>query len=295
MSTSTIAKPKIVSRREWLAHRKKLLAREKRLTHERDAVAAERRHLPWVRVEKDYVFDAPGGRKTLADLFQGKSQLVVYHFMFAPDWEEGCPSCSFVMDHTDPTLAHLAQRDVAFAAVSRAPIAKLEPFRKRMGWRFPWVSSFANDFNWDYGVSFEEKDLDRDDIYNFGTIGHPSVEAPGFSIFARRGKDVFHTYSSYGRGVEVGMHTYNLLDLVPKGRDEEHLDFTMEWVRHHDRYEDGTLADPDRPYWPAEGDAQGKEAGASRASRPGALGGRRRGGVRGVKKPAKAPPRRGRG
>ena len=147
MSTSRIENPKIVSREEWLAARKKLLAREKQLTHERDAVAAERRELPWVKVEKDYVFDSPTGKKTLAELFNGKSQLIVYHFMFGPEWQEGCPSCSFLMDHTDGTLVHLAQRDVAFAAVSRAPFAKIEAFKKRMGWRFPWVSAFGTDFN----------------------------------------------------------------------------------------------------------------------------------------------------
>jgi predicted dithiol-disulfide oxidoreductase (DUF899 family) len=260
MSTITITRPKIVSRDEWLAARKQLLAREKQLTRERDAVAAARRSLPWVKVDKAYVFDSPSGKKTLADLFEGKSQLIVYHFMFGPDWEEGCPSCSFEMDHTDPTLAHLAQRDVAFVAISRAPLAKIEAFKKRMGWRFNWVSSDGTDFNFDYGVSFTKEQLARNDIYNFGTSGHPSEEAPGFSVFVKQGGDVFHTYSTYGRGVEVGMHTYNFLDLVPKGRDEEGLSFSMAWVRHHDRYESGRLADATRPYWPAEAAATGKEA-----------------------------------
>jgi predicted dithiol-disulfide oxidoreductase (DUF899 family) len=252
MSTATITHPKIVSHDEWLAARKALLAREKQLTHERDAVAAARRTLPWVKVGKDYVFDTPVGRKTLAELFGGKSQLLVYHFMFGPDWEEGCPSCSFEMDHTDGTLVHLAQRDVAFVAISRAPLAKIEAFKKRMGWRFNWVSSNDTDFNFDYGVSFTKDQLARKDIYNFGTAGHPSEEAPGFSVFVRQGNDVFHTYSTYGRGVEVGIHTYDFLDLVPKGRDEDGLSFSMAWVRHHDRYEDGRLADKDRPYWPSE-------------------------------------------
>lgn len=259
MSTDTMARPKIVSRDEWLAARKALLAREKHLTHERDAVARARRALPWVRVDKGYVFDSPGGRKTLADLFEGKSQLIVCHFMFGPDWEEGCPSCSFEMDHTDGTLVHLAQRDVAFVAVSRAPLAKIESFKRRMGWRFNWVSSAATDFNFDYGVSFRKDQVGLEGIYNFGTSGHPGEEAPGFSVFVRDGGDVFHTYSTYGRGVEVGMHTYNFLDLVPKGRDEDGLSFSMAWVRHHDRYESGRLADSDRPYWPKEKESADRE------------------------------------
>jgi len=251
-STCTITNPKIVSRDEWLITRKQLLAREKQLTRERDAIAAERRSLPWVKVDKAYVFDSSSGKKTLSDLFEGKSQLMVYHFMFGPDWQEGCPSCSFVMDHTDATLVHLAQRDVAFVAISRAPLAKIEPFKKRMSWRFNWVSSYKNDFNRDYGVSFTKEELARSDIYNFGTSGHPSEEAPGFSVFYKNGNDVFHTYSTYGRGAETGIHTYNFLDLVPKGRDEGGLYFPMAWVRHHDRYEDGRLADAAKPYWPAE-------------------------------------------
>jgi predicted dithiol-disulfide oxidoreductase (DUF899 family) len=252
MSDSTINNPTIVSREEWLIARKRLLAREKNLKHESDAVAAERRALPWVKVEKHYTFDSTNGEKTLSDLFAGKSQLIVYHFMFAPDWLEGCPSCSFISDHTDPTLVHLAQRDVAFVVISRAPIEKLAAFKRRMGWKFDWVSSFKSTFNRDYGVSFAKEDLSRNDIYNFGTSGHPSEEAPGFSVFYKKGKDVFHTYSTYGRGVEIGMHTYTYLDLVPKGRDEGGLHFPMAWVRHHDRYETGKLEDETKPYWPAE-------------------------------------------
>jgi predicted dithiol-disulfide oxidoreductase (DUF899 family) len=252
MSSSTIENPKVVSQAEWLVARKQLLAKEKCLTRERDAIAAARRSLPWVKVDKDYVFDSPNGKKTLPDLFESKSQLIVYHFMFGPDWQEGCPSCSFVMDHTDATLVHLAQRDVAFVAISRAPLAKIEPFKKRMGWRFRWVSSYNNEFNHDYGVSFTKEEVAKNDTYNFGTSGHPGEEAPGYSVFYKSGNDVFRTYSTYGRGVEVGLHTYNFLDLVPKGRDEDGLYFPMAWVRHHDRYEDGRLLDAAKPYWPAE-------------------------------------------
>src|SRR5437870_6179520 len=154
MSTSMIESPKVVSRDEWLAASKKLLAKEKQLTRQRDALAAERRQLPWVKVEKNYVFDSPSGKKTLAELFDGRSQLIIYHFMFGPDWNEGCPSCSFNMDHTDPALVHLAQRDVSFAAVSRAPLSKIEPFKKRMGWTFTWISSHETDFNYDFHASF---------------------------------------------------------------------------------------------------------------------------------------------
>lgn len=253
MSTRTVDNPKIVSREEWLGARKKLLAREKRLTHERDAIAAERRQLPWVKVEKNYVFDTPSGKQTLADLFDGKSQLIVYHFMFGPDWQEGCPSCSFIMDHTDGALAHLAQRDVSFAAISRAPISKIEAFKKRLGWKFNWVSSNGNDFNYDYHVSFTPEQKAQGKVeYNFDLMEFPSAEAPGISVFYKdKNGTIFHTYSAYARGTEAPLGTYAYLDLVPKGRDEDGLRFTMAWLRHHDRYDNGRLADPDRPYWPA--------------------------------------------
>jgi predicted dithiol-disulfide oxidoreductase (DUF899 family) len=253
MSTRTVDNPKIVSRDEWLTARKKLLAREKQLTHERDAIAAERRQLPWVKVEKNYVFDSPGGKKTLADLFEGKSQLIVYHFMFGPEWNEGCPSCSFIMDHTDGALVHLAQRDVSFVAVSRAPISKIEAFKKRLGWKFNWVSSYGSDFNYDCHVSFTPEQMAQGKVeYNFDLTEFPSAEAPGISVFYKdKDGNIFHTYSTYARGTETGLGTYNYLDLVPKGRDEDGLSFTMSWVRHHDRYESGQLADADRPYWPA--------------------------------------------
>ena len=327
MSTRTVENPKVVSREEWLVARKKLLAKEKQLTRQRDAIAAERRQLPWVKVEKNYAFDSPSGKKTLADLFDGRSQLIVYHFMFGPEWQEGCPSCSFNMDHTDGALVHLAQRDaiaaerrqlpwvkveksygfdspsgkktladlfdgrsqlivyhfmfgpewqegcpscsfnmdhtdgalvhlaqrdVSFAAVSRAPISKIEAFKKRMGWKFPWVSSYETKFNYDFQASFTPEQLAKGKVeYNYDLVQFPSAEAPGVSVFYKdKDGNIFHTYSAYARGSENTINTYNYLDLVPKGRDEDNLPFTMAWLRHHDRYETGYLADPDRPYWP---------------------------------------------
>lgn len=253
MSTM-IEKPKVVSQEEWLAARKNLLAKERQLTQQHDAIAAERRRLPWVKVEKNYVFDSPNGKKTLAELFDGKSQLIVYHFMFGPDWNEGCPSCSFNMDHTDGALVHLAQRDVSFVAVSRAPIAKIQPFKKRMGWKFTWVSSYENDFNYDYRASFTPNEIAEGKVeYNFDLVQFPSAEAPGISVFYKDQEgNIFHTYSAYARGAENVINTYNYLDFVPKGRNEDGLYFPMAWVRHHDRYTDGKLADADRPYWPSE-------------------------------------------
>jgi len=198
--------------------RKKLLAREKQLTRERDAIAAERRQLPWVKVEKNYVFDSPSGKKTLADLFDGKSQLIVYHLMFGPEWKEACPSCSFNMDHTDGALVHLAQRDVSFAAVSRAPISKIEAFKERLGWKFNWVSSYGSDFNYDYHVSFTSEQLAKGKVeYNFELMQFPGAEAPGISAFYKDNDgNVFHTYSAYARGTESTMNAYNYLDYVPK-------------------------------------------------------------------------------
>jgi predicted dithiol-disulfide oxidoreductase (DUF899 family) len=253
MTQKQIEHPKVVSQSEWDEARKQLLKKEKELTKLRDALAQERRELPWVRVDKNYVFDAPGGKKTLSELFEGRSQLIVYHFMFGPEWKEGCPSCSFLMDHTDGTLVHLAQRDVSFLAVSRAPLPKIEEFKKRMGWHFHWVSSFANDFNRDFHVSFTKEEMAKGKVeYNFSLTEFPSEEAPGISVFYKdKNGDIFHTYSSFARGTEVGVGTYAYLDLVPKGRDEDGLPFTMAWLRHHDRYADGRLADPNRPYWPS--------------------------------------------
>jgi predicted dithiol-disulfide oxidoreductase (DUF899 family) len=248
-----ISEHSIVSQEKWLQLRKELLSKEKELTRLRDRLNAERRGLPWVRVEKNYVFDAPGGKVSLKELFAGRSQLVIYHFMFGPDWNEGCPSCSFVSDHIDGALPHLAARDATMVMVSRAPLAKIEAFKKRMGWRFTWVSSYGSDFNPDFRVSFTKDEMAQGKVnYNYAMQEFPSEEAPGISVFYKdAGGDVFHTYSSYGRGLEQLVGTYMILDLVPKGRDEDKLGFTMEWVRHHDRYGTDEFADPTKPYWPA--------------------------------------------
>ena len=227
---------RVVSRDEWVAERKTLLAHEKELTRFGDQIARERRALPWVRIDKTYKFDTPVGRRTLADLFDGHRQLLVQHFMLAPGWEQGCKNCSYMADHTDGATVHLTQRDVTFVAVSRAPLSEIERFRQRMGWRFPWVSSHGNDFNRDFHVSFTADEMANGKAdYNFA--GTPAgVEMPGVSAFWKDDAgEVFHTYSTYGRGVEVMMHTYRLLDLTSKGRDEDGPG--MEWVRHHDRYE----------------------------------------------------------
>lgn len=230
---------RVVSRDEWLAERKALLAREKELTRLNDRIAAERRALPWVRVDKHYLFDTPDGRRTLADLFDGRRQLIVQHFMFAPGWEQGCPSCSFMADHNDGMTAHLEHRDTTLAVVSRAPIADIERFRQRMGWKFRWASSHGSDFNYDFGVSFTPEQVAGGRLqYNYGEWPYSHEEWPGISVFFKNGaQEIFHTYSRYGRGVEVMMGTYSLLDLTPKGRDERSVEYKMEWVRHHDRYE----------------------------------------------------------
>lgn len=239
IDTKPSTKAPIVSRDHWLAKRLALLEREKELTRLGDQIAAERRALPWVRVDKRYVFDTPEGLRSLDQLFDGRSQLLVQHFMFAPGWEQGCPSCSFMADHHDGARPHLAQRDVTLLVVSRAPLADIERFRRRMGWRFRWVSSHGSDFNRDFGVSFTPDELAGGEVdYNYTRQPFPLEEAPGISVFCRDDAGrVFRTYSCYGRGVEVMMGTYPLLDLTPKGRDEEGLPHTMAWVRHHDRYE----------------------------------------------------------
>ena len=236
---------KVVSQTEWLAARKAHLATEKKFTAARDKMSRQRRELPWVKVDKPYVFDSPAGKETLADLFGDRSQLIVYHFMFGPDWEQGCPSCSFLSDHFDGATVHLAHRDVTLLAVSRAPLPQIAAFKKRMGWRFKWVSSFGSDFNRDYNVSFTKDEREQSKAcYNYELGRFPAEEAPGVSVFAKNDQDeVFHTYSAYARGLDILIGTYNLLDLVPKGRDEDDLAFTMAWVRHHDRYENGAAVD----------------------------------------------------
>jgi predicted dithiol-disulfide oxidoreductase (DUF899 family) len=230
---------KIVSQNEWLEARKRLLAREKEFTRLRDELSQQRRELPWVKVEKNYVFDGPGGQETLADLFDGRSQLVVYHFMFAPDWEEGCPSCSFWADNFNGIGVHVNHRDVTMVAISRAPLEKLETFKRRMGWSFKWLSSGSNDFNYDYHVSFPAEESEKELEYNYGKREIDTPDLPGVSVFYKDEKGrVFHTYSSYARGIDILNTAYNYLDLVPKGRDESELEFTQAWVHYHDRYDD---------------------------------------------------------
>ena len=233
----------VVSREEWLEARRALLLREKDATHLRDKVNAERMALPWVKVDKDYTFDTLDGPKSLADLFDGRSQLMVYHFMFGPEWEAGCPGCSFLADHLDGTLPHLNHHDVTLVSVARAPLAKIEAYKKRMGWNFPWVSSFGSDFNFDYHVSFTPEDLAKDKVfYNFSPIAPSDAndELPGLSAFYKNEKDeVFHTYSSYARGAEEILGTLMILDHAPKGRNE---DSTMDFVKRHDEYEESPQA-----------------------------------------------------
>jgi len=230
---------KIVSQDEWLKARKALLAKEKEFSKARDALSAARRDLPWTPVEKNYVFDGPNGKEKLADLFGGKSQLMVYHFMLGPGWVQGCPSCSFLADHFDGAVIHLAQRDVALVVISRAPLAEIEAYKKRMGWKFKWMSSFGNDFNRDFHVSFTKDEMAKGAEYNYTVDKIPGEELPGLSAFIRNenGK-VFHTYSSYARGLDTLVGTYNFLDMAPKGRDEGALPWTMAWVRRHDEYEE---------------------------------------------------------
>ena len=229
---------RIVSEAEWLIARKDLLKREKEFTRQRDALSAARRELPVVKVEKEYIFEGPNGKETLADLFDGRSQLIVYHFMFGPGWEEGCKSCSYLADHFDGANWHLPHRDVTLVVVSRAPLSEFTPYKKRMGWRFKWVSSDGSDFNFDYHVSFTEEEEKKNKInYNYSTGEFISDELPGLSVFLKdENSDVFHTYSTYARGLDSLVGAYNFLDLVPKGRDEN-SDSTMSWVRRHDQYD----------------------------------------------------------
>jgi predicted dithiol-disulfide oxidoreductase (DUF899 family) len=238
MDVTMFPKNPVVSREEWLEASRRLLALEKEETKLRDKVRAERLAMPWVKVDKDYVFDTPNGRKSLADLFDGRSQLIVYHFMLGPDWDAGCLGCSFLSDHIDGTLPHLNNHDVTFIAVARAPLDKIEAYKKRMGWKFPWVSSFGSDFNFDYHVSFSKEDLAKEKVYyNFREVPPSEAhdELPGLSAFYRNeAGEVFHTYSSYARGGEELIGTLMILDRAPLGRNE---DSTMNFVKRHDEYE----------------------------------------------------------
>jgi predicted dithiol-disulfide oxidoreductase (DUF899 family) len=230
---------KIVSREEWIASRKALMISEKQLTQAREAVSRQRREMPWVKVDKDYVFDGPSGKVTLGDLFKGRPQLVVQHVMFAPDWDAACKSCSFWVDGFERMVPHLAARDTTMIAISLAPLAKLEAFKKRMGWNFDWVSSGANDFNYDYAVSFTQQQIDAGNAqYNYGTTPLYGPELPGISVFYRdEAGTIFHTYSTFARGLDMMNAAYHYLDLTPLGRHEEGLPYPMDWVRLRDQYQ----------------------------------------------------------
>jgi predicted dithiol-disulfide oxidoreductase (DUF899 family) len=241
---------KVVSEAQWLTARKELLRKEKEFSKLRDELSRQRRELPWEKVEKQYAFDGANGKETLADLFGKKSQLMVYHFMFGPGWKEGCPSCSFISDHIDGSVPHLAARDVSLVVVSRAPLAEIQAFQKRMGWRFKWVSSHGSDFNYDYHVSMTPDELGKGEVYyNYAMQKFPSEERPGASVFYKDASgQIFHTYSTYGRGLDILIGAYNWLDLAPKGRDEEGLAHGMAWVRHHDKYGEGYAVDAKAVY-----------------------------------------------
>jgi len=245
MTTATMPAAKVVSHDEWTAARNKFLTREKEFSRQRDELSRLRRELPWEKVEKKYVFEGSNGTETLADLFDGRGQLLVYHFMFGPGWKEGCPSCSFLADAFDAINPHMAQRDTSFVVVSRATLTEIEAFKKRMGWKFKWVSSNGTDFNYDYKVSFSKEDAaSGKTLYNFGTIAAYGEEAPGASAFIKKDGEVFHTYSTYARGLDILLPMYNWLDLTAKGRDEAEMKpHAMAWVRHHDRYSDGKMVD----------------------------------------------------
>jgi predicted dithiol-disulfide oxidoreductase (DUF899 family) len=247
MATATVGvKPKqVVSHQEWVKARKEFLVKEKEFTRLRDELSRQRRELPWERVEKQYEFEGPQGKLALGDLFGGRSQLVIYHFMLGPGWAEGCKSCSYLADHFDGMTIHLANRDVTLAVVSHAPIAEIEAFKQRMGWKFRWVSSYGSDFNFDYQVSASPEEAGKDKVYyNYEMMEFPAEERPGLSVFMKHGEGIFHTYSTYARGLDILVGTYNFLDLAPKGRDEAGLKHTMAWVRHHDKYSEGYFVDP---------------------------------------------------
>jgi predicted dithiol-disulfide oxidoreductase (DUF899 family) len=230
---------KVVSEAAWLTARKALLVKEKKFTRLLDQLNQQRRNLPWVKVDKEYVFDGPNGKETLAELFGKKNQLIVYHFMFGPNWKEGCPHCSFWCDHYDGARVHLGQRDTNLVVISRAPLKKLETFKKRMGWKFKWVSSSESDFNFDYHVSFTPKEIKSGTLnYNFGKMKMKIDELQGVSAFYKdKNGDVFHTYSAHARGIDMLNTTYHFLDLTAKGRDED-PEAPQSWVRYHDKYKD---------------------------------------------------------
>ena len=235
---------KVVSENEWMAASRELLKKEKEFTRLRDELNQQRRTLPWVKVVKNYQFDGPNGKESIADLFDSRSQLIVYHFMLGPDDKAGCPGCSFLADNIDGTLVHLAHRDVTLVVVSRAPLAQIEAYKKRMGWHFKWVSSYGSDFNFDYHVSFN-KEMENS-YYNFEKIAPTNGESPGTSVFYKDvDGNVFHTYSSYARGGEMQLTTYSYLDLVPKGRDEGNIG--MKWLKRHDEYGDSYYDDLMKP------------------------------------------------
>lgn len=233
----TLEKHKVVSEKEWIEARQSLLQKEKELTRQKDEVARLRRELPWVKVEKEYVFEGPNGKESLRDLFDGRSQLVVYHFMFGPGWGEGCQGCSFLADHIDGANWHLPHNDVTLIAVSRAPYEEFMPYKERMGWKFKWVSSAGSDFNYDYHASYKREDLDAGPVFhNYVVQKLQGEEQPGLSVFYKdENGDIFHTYSSYERGGDILIGAYNYLELVPKGRNEEQ---TMDWMKRHDEYAD---------------------------------------------------------
>jgi predicted dithiol-disulfide oxidoreductase (DUF899 family) len=269
MNTNLIAHSKVVSRDEWLSARKQLLAGEKLLTRQRDEIDRQRRELPWVKVEKTYLFDGPGGRQSLCNLFEGRSQLIVSHFMFGPGWKEGCVGCSFRSDHVGGALTHLEHHDVSLVTISRAPLPEIQAFQQRMGWRFTWVSSNGSDFNYDYGVSFTREEVASGKVnYNYQLRDFVIEEASGLSVFYKNAQDeIFHTYSTYGRGDEMVDTTYMYLDLTPKGRNETGPRHNLgDWVRHHDRYDAAGFVDAggrfvarpaQEPSCPCEGESDG--------------------------------------
>jgi predicted dithiol-disulfide oxidoreductase (DUF899 family) len=256
--TTKMDPTKVVQSAEWLAARKELLRKEKEFSRLRDELSRQRRALPWEKVDKNYIFDGPRGQESLADLFAGRSQLIVYHFMFGPGWKEGCPSCSFLADTFDGAVVHLAHRDVTFLAISRATLPEIEVFKKRMGWQFKWVSSFGNEFNHDYHVSFSKDERVNGKVYyNYDMTEFPAEEGPGTSVFYKNETgEIFHTYSSFARGLDPMIGTYNWLDLTPKGRDEGGLVHSMAWVRPHDKFVDGQAVDAKARYvQPAKADS----------------------------------------